>query len=185
MAIDNWNEQLGDQLGWHWQHHLRPRLEGITDEEYFWEPVGGCWSVRPAGTGVPGAPGSGEFRIDFVHPEPKPPPFTTVAWRLGHLITVFGERNANHFGGPPIFPQTHRYAGTAREALDQLDAGYELWRTSVAALGEEGLVRPCGPAEGPFADFPLAALILHINREIIHHGAEVLVVRDLYAHRES
>jgi hypothetical protein len=25
---------------------LISRLNGLTDEEYFWEPVAGCWSVR-------------------------------------------------------------------------------------------------------------------------------------------
>lgn len=28
-------------------------------------------------------------------------------------------------------------------------------------------------------------LILHINREAIHHGAEVLLLRDLYRHQPS
>jgi hypothetical protein len=50
----------------------------------------------------------------------------------------------------------------------------------VRALGEEGLARPCGPVEGPFADEPLAALLLHIHREVIHHGAEIALLRDLY-----
>jgi hypothetical protein len=27
--------------------------------------------------------------------------------------------------------------------------------------------------EGPYADFPISTLILHINREMIHHGAEI------------
>jgi hypothetical protein len=42
-----------------------------------------------------------------------------------------------------------------------------------------------GPAvpEGPFADHPMAALGLHINREVIHHGAEVACLRDLYRAR--
>ena len=40
---------------------------------------------------------------------------------------------------------------------------------------------PCGPAEGPYADYPFIALILHINREMIHHGAEIACIRDLYA----
>jgi hypothetical protein len=26
----------------------------------------------------------------------------------------------------------------------------------------------------------MAALVLHINREVIHHGAEVALLRDLY-----
>jgi len=184
MPITNWNQQLADQLEWYWDFHLRPRLEAITDEEYFWEPVAGLLE-RPSG----GHRRARSRRRGGVPPrlrpaEPKPPPFTTVAWRLGHLITVFGSRNADHFGGPPIFQQSHRYAGTAAEAMAQLDAGHELWKAGVAALGEDGLERPCGPAEGPYAEAPLAALILHINREIIHHGAEVLVVRDLYVHRD-
>ncbi|MGH3663611.1 MAG: DinB family protein, partial [Micromonosporaceae bacterium] len=49
MDID-WNSELLDQLDWHWQHQLRPGLDGLTDDEYFWEPVAGCWSVRPRGT---------------------------------------------------------------------------------------------------------------------------------------
>ncbi len=30
---------------------------------------------------------------------------------------------------------------------------------------------------------PRATLLLHINRELIHHGAEIALLRDLYAHR--
>ena len=40
-----------------------------------------------------------------------------------------------------------------------------------------------GPAEGPFAEAPMAALVQHINREMIHHLAEVALLRDLWAHR--
>ena len=43
-----------------------------------------------------------------------------------------------------------------------------------------GLARPVGPAEGPYAEHPMATLILHINREVMHHGAEVCLLRDLY-----
>jgi len=28
----------------------------------------------------------------------------------------------------------------------------------------------------------MAELVLHINREAIHHGAEIALLRDLYAH---
>jgi hypothetical protein len=30
----------------------------------------------------------------------------------------------------------------------------------------------------------MSELILHINREVIHHGAEIACIRDLYAHTE-
>jgi len=49
MDID-WNAQLTEQLDWHWRHQLRPRLAGLTDDEYRWEPVAGAWNVRPRGT---------------------------------------------------------------------------------------------------------------------------------------
>ena len=51
------------------------------------------------------------------------------------------------------------------------------------SLNEAGLGTPCGPAEGPDAEAPMAALVLHINREMIHHLAEIALLRDLYTHR--
>ena len=107
---------------------------------------------------------------------------TTIAWRLAHIIVgVLGARVASHFGGPPADYQTFEYAGTAAAALRQLDEVYAAWIQGVHGLGVEGLTRPCGPAEGPFAEYPMAALVLHINREVLHHGAEIALLRDLYA----
>ncbi|MBB4854937.1 hypothetical protein HNP40_002329 [Mycobacteroides chelonae] len=39
--------EIVDQIDWHWTSQLRPRFDGLTDDEYFWEPVRGCWSLRP------------------------------------------------------------------------------------------------------------------------------------------
>lgn len=184
MDIDA-NFALHEQLDWHWRQHLRPRLDGLTDEEYRWEPVAGCWNVRPRGEGTaPMAVGSGGFTIDFALPEPDPAPVTTIAWRMAHIIVgVFGQRAASHFGGPAMEYDTFSYARTAHEALAQLDETYRRWSDGVRGLGTDGLARPCGPAEGPYAESPLSALVLHINREAIHHGAELCLLRDLYAHR--
>ena len=40
-----------------------------------------------------------------------------------------------------------------------------------------------GAAAGFFADDTLEGLVLHVADELIHHGAEIATVRDLYAHR--
>lgn len=182
---DGWNQRLVEQLVFHWDHHLRPRLEGLTDEEYAWEPAPGCWSVRPrAEVRSELANGRGAMVWEYDFPEPDPVPVTTVAWRLAHLIVqVFGERNMHHFDGPEIRFMSHDYAATATEALAQLDDGYRRWVDGCRSLGEEGLERAVGEAEGPFAASPYADLILHINREVIHHGAEILTLRDLYRAR--
>ena len=31
----------------------------------------------------------------------------------------------------------------------------------------------------------MGTLIAHINREVNHHGAEIALLRDLYAHRDT
>lgn len=180
--MTTWNAYLLDQLEYHWEHQLRPRLEGLTDDEYFWEPTPTAWAVRPRGTSpAPVAVGSGSHTIDFAFPQPDPPPVTTIGWRLGHLLVGgLAERVHNHFGGPPASYQSWEYAGNGADALAQLDGQHAAWVAGVRALGEEGLARPCGPAEGPFADEPLAVLVLHIHRELIHHGAEICLLRDLY-----
>jgi hypothetical protein len=182
MADIDWNFQLTEQLDSHWRQQLRPRLDGMTDAEYRWEPAPGAWNVRPRGTGsAPISVGAGEFTMDFAIPEPVPPPVTTIAWRLGHIIVgVLGMRVASHFGGPPVDYSSHRYPGDAATALAQLDEAYAAWIKGVSGLGPDGLARACGPAEGPWARASMAELVLHINREVLHHGAEVALLRDLY-----
>jgi hypothetical protein len=186
MAID-WNATLLDQLRGHWSDILRPKLDGLTDEELLWEPVAGMWSVRrPGESSAPVQAGSGGWLADWAWPEPDPPPVTTIAWRVGHLVIgVFGSRNHSHFGGPQIDYEHTEWWGRADAALAALDAGYERWIDGVRSLGEEGLERPVGPAEGPYAEVPYAGLVLHIHREVIHHGAEILLLRDLYRERGS
>src|SRR5699024_8212793 len=181
----NWQAQALEQLTWHWEQQARPRLEGLTDEEYLWEPVAAAWSVRPLGTAAsPQAAGTGDWEIDFAFPQPDPAPVTTIAWRLGHLIVgVFGARAASHFGFRQCDYLTWDYAGTADEALSQLDETYAAWLAGVRALDSEALARPVGEAEGPFAEHPMAELVLHINREAIHHLAEIALLRDLWVHR--
>lgn len=178
----NWNEELLSQLTWHWDNQLRQRLTGLTDDEYFWAPAPDYWTLSRRGESkAPISVGVGEYTMDYGMPPPEPEPVTTIAWRLGHIIVaVFGMRNASHFGGPAIGYETFTYAGTAAEALRQLDDAYTTWIKGVRGLGADGLAQPCGPAEGPYAAYPMAALVLHIHREVIHHGAEIALLRDLY-----
>ncbi len=185
-AID-WTIRLHEQLDFHYRLHLRPRLEGMTDEEYLWEPVPDAWSIRPRSEArTSHAAGGGDLVLDYAWPQPTPAPVTTIAWRLAHVTRgCLALRTASHFGGPPADHETWVYAANALEALAQLDAAYDAWSAGVLALDADGLARPCGEAEGPYAEEPLAALVLHINREMIHHGAEICLLRDLYPRRKD
>jgi hypothetical protein len=194
MNIDrshiDWTHELVAQLDEHWRDHLRPRFDGLTDDEYRWEPVPG-WNVRERGQAATAmAAGRADAVMDFDYPEPVPAPVTTIAWRMGHIaIGVFGMRAANHFGaGAEAEGVTYERTDwrlTAAGGLQLLDRHYDAWISGVQKLDAGALAEPCGPAEGPFESYSMAALVLHISREAIHHGAEIALLRDLYVHRDA
>ena len=185
MDID-WTKQLVAQLSFEWDGILRPRLDRLTDEQYLWEPAPGMWSIRPrAEATAPMAVGAGDSVMDYAIPEPTPPPLTTIAWRLGHIAMIYGQRAANHFADGGVEYDTVDWPLTAAGMLELVDHHHDAWIKGVESLDEAALARPCGPAEGPYAEHPFAALVLHINREVIHHGAEVALMLDLYERRHA
>lgn len=168
--------ELFFQLSLHWDRQLRPRLSGLEDEEYLWEPVPNCWTIRENSPGV--------FAIDR-GPAPEPPPVTTIAWRLAHITFGCLAFRANwHFGDRSLTWETARIPGTAAAALEALDAAYGEWRDGVLRAPEEFFsarsVNTPGSNDG---EYPFGHVVLHINREVIHHGAEVALLRDLYLRR--
>jgi hypothetical protein len=142
-AVD-WHGQLFEQLDWHWRTSARPRLDGLTDDEYRWEPVPGCRNVRLRGTGTaPIEAGRGPFTCDFAEREPEPAPVTTIAWRLAHVtVGCFGARTASHFGGPAYDTMTYAYPGDGATALAALDTTYAAWRDAVRSLDADALPGP-------------------------------------------
>ncbi|MBB5789604.1 DinB family protein [Jiangella mangrovi] len=176
-----WSADLLDQLEFYWGFHFRPRLAGLTDDEYRWEPVEGAWSLRPTGPG-------GALELEQLQPEPPVPPVTTIAWRVVHVgRDVLGKRARAFFDPAPadadMYDDRHWPAappGDAVGALALLDEAYGLWRSGVAGLDDEAMLRPLGPRGGPYAADSMAKLVLHVNREVMAHGAEICLLRDLY-----
>jgi DinB superfamily len=157
------------------------RLSGLTDEEYFWEPVAGCWSLRQNDQGrwlLDGGGGGG--------PAPDPAPLTTIAWRLGHLgglaVGGFADRR---FGEGTLTTSAIDFPPDAAAVPGFLDQHYRNWRAGLAGLSPEEWTSPLGPAWGPYAESSTVDLALHVLDEVIHHGAEVGLLRDLYTHRSS
>jgi hypothetical protein len=159
-----------------WQR-FRHRLDGLTDHEYVFEPVPDCWSVRLSSDGT--------YRMDGTPLPPDPAPFTTIAWRVCHIIdNLQAERTATWLGltprpddGEPTIP------GTATEALNDLDRAYAIWRNRLGSVSDDAFGEVMGDIAGPYANYDRAAFALHILDELIHHGAEVSLVRDFYRQR--
>ncbi len=167
---------LSDEV---WQR-IRVRLDGLTDEEYFWEPAPGCWSIRQRSDGT--------WLVDWPLPRPDPEPFTTIAWRLWHLIDMYGEDRAPRWldvepQGEPIGMDdpAGAPAGTAAGALDLLERAHARWDAHLALVTEESLTEPVGAVAGPnYADRSRMSYVLHMLDEFVHHGAEIATLRDLW-----
>lgn len=169
----------------HWRDQLRPRLDGLTDDEYFWEPIPGCWSLRQSESGESLlASGQRELAMDYAEPPHDREPVTTIAWRLAHLRNVLGSPRAPHFTVQASDPPRIHYSGSAQAALRQFDEAYEARIADVRGLGDAGLARPQGALSPPqFADVPMVRRVMYGHVEVIHHGAEICLLRDLYAWR--
>jgi hypothetical protein len=182
----NWGALLVGQLEFYWDFHLRPRLEGLTDEEYLWAPAEPSWTVHPGP--------DGKIVIDE-GPQPSPLPITTIAWRMVHIgVGCFAIRASTFFGDGSVpddadmFDSRHLPAdlpGTATEGLAFLDHWYQRWHDGIAGLDDEALSKPLGPKGNEYADDSMAGLILHLSREVMHHGGEICLLRDLYRARSD
>lgn len=159
----------------------------LTDEEYLWEPAPGCWSVRRRTDG-PGPRatrlvGSGDWGRDAAaHPHPWPPPFTTLAWRLSHLGEMLTLRADHTAGSCSLTRDDVPVPGDAACAVAAFDAGAAAWRKALLSVDEAALdtVGYCTYPHGSDPDEPFVDIVWWVNQELLHHGAEIALLRDLY-----
>jgi hypothetical protein len=164
-------DQLVELSDYAWQR-LIDRLKGLTDEEYFWEPVADSWTIRPGPDGT--------WTWDFAWSEPDPPPITTIAWRLTH-VTVNDDRFRPWLGLPTHRGRPHRtIPSTAAAALEAAAVTKAERHDDLTEVSDAELWEKIGTVGGPYADSPRVAWVLHVLDEVIHHGAEIALLRDLY-----
>jgi hypothetical protein len=130
---------------------------------------------------------------DWPLPRPDPAPFTTIAWRLWHLIDMYGEDRAPKWlhvpaqgnaiglddpeGAPPP---------SAADAIALLERAHDRWDAHLALVDDDILALPVGPVAGPeYAESTRASYVLHMLDEFIHHGAEIALLRDLWRWQQT
>ncbi|MFD8220557.1 DinB family protein [Streptomyces sp. NPDC059697] len=159
----------------------------MTGEEYFWEPVPGCWSVRRRADG-PGPratllAGTGDWGRDAApYPHPWPPPFTTIAWRLSHLSEMLTLRADHTDGSHSLTRDVSPVSGDVAGAVAAFDTGATAWRKALLSVDDAALdtVGYCTYPHGSDADEPFIDIVWWVNQELLHHGAEIALIRDLY-----
>jgi hypothetical protein len=154
---------------------LLRRLEGLTDEEYRWEPIAGCWNVRPDAKSPSG------WTVDYPDVPPDPPPVTSIAWRLLHVSdgnTIYWE----HAFGPQVrnFWDLAPH-GDADGAIDYLVESQRPVTETLRLFDDVALdeMRPTHFG----VEWPARRVLAVLIDEQVHHGAEVGLLRDLYRHR--
>ena len=156
---------------------LIERLQGMPAEEYAWAPVDRCWGVHPVGA---------TWVADWADPDPVPAPVTTIAWRCWHIgVDCLDSYSARLFGRRGTDLSGTEWVGDWSAASGLLDRAWSVFRTGVAGWNDEELFRPLGDAWGPFASRTHLDLAFHALREVVHHGAEIALLRDLYPLRSA
>jgi hypothetical protein len=170
------------------------RLEGLTDDELFWEPAPYSWSVRRRVDGslrADWAPyiGAGEVTDAGTSrttrtggAADRPPPLTNLAWRLWHLTNVYGRRQNELVlrGSTDARHDFDEPSGSAADALRALAEAHGRWRTVLASLADDDLDEPVATARRE----PVLRKVGYVTAmldEFSHHGAELGLLRDLYA----
>jgi hypothetical protein len=150
----------------------------MTDDEYLWQPAPGCWSVHLAA--------SGKWEAEVADPAPEPPPVTTIAWRSWHIGSqCLGGFAELLFDTHPLALERLEWYPTASAACEALDQAWSGFLSGCRELDDDTMAIKLGPSWGPYAERNRADALLHVADEIIHHGAEVALLRDLYAATEG
>lgn len=172
---------------------------GLTDEELLWEPMTGCWTVRPAAQARTATSFiAGEWAVDFdadvaaaADQGNTTEPLTSIAWLFWHVGSQAGRlAELDFFGGPHAaesgwtspYIETHPVFTTAEEAVSTMRAGWRSLDAALRSASDEQLERPTrfwgygGP--GPMGTGAL--VVASTLNEISHHGTQMGVLRDLY-----
>jgi hypothetical protein len=172
-------EHAADALrGWVWRAFESSRwlVEGLTDDEYFWEPVTPCWSVRSRDEASPGW-GIGPWVCEDPWPHPDPPPVTTIAWRLVHLCAWTDVYRDWTFGAAQLGLPMLEVPGSADDACRWLHKAQTAFAAEVEGLRDTELDEPRPWHVG--GTLPILSPVDAIAVEHAHHGAEIGLLRDL------
>ena len=150
--------------------HLMGSLADLTDKEFNWEPVPGCWTVH--------LDQDGRWILDYAIPDPDPPPFTTIAWRLVHLATCKVMYWEHAFGPGKLTWDTIEIPHTVADTMAMLHEGQFRLKQALDHLHDADLeeLRPTNWGDR----WPTWRIFWVMIAHDMEHGGEIGCLRDLY-----
>jgi len=146
---------------------LLNRLDGIEQPEYLWEPVPAMWSVAETPDGV---------RTTHPDGEVSPAPVTTIAWRLWHLASSCFADYTNRFSGAEYQGVNTAWTMNPAEAVQLFETNWALFRAELVSFDD--WFSELGDNFGPWHRHCVADFAMHASNELVHHGAEIALLRD-------
>ena len=165
------------QIEYRWLAGFRPRLKGLTDEEHLWEPVAGRWTLHPIDDGLVLYDLAATTTAQPVHDHRQAPvPFRRRLPGQPGVASVprddAGAADGSCVGGTRPFPHNRR----RRPRLSRRAVGCLVRRSPRRRRGRAvGADRRWGvghPVDAVGRSHPAIGLV-HVPREVMHHGAEV------------
>lgn len=179
---------------------LKRAWSDLSEDEFFWEPVSGSWSVRRRDEcWTPHPFGTGDWVADFdgglvraADEGNAVEPLTTIAWLFWQVGSMAGRAADLDFLGGTQSAETgwtsaylgdHPVFSGSSEAVEVMRTGWRALDQAIRASTDQGLEQvtrfwsypghPGPPAQG-------YQIITSILNEISHHGTQVCMWRDLY-----
>jgi len=143
--------------------------EGLTEDEFFWEPVPGMWTVFHE---------HGRWTYHYEEPDPMPAPVTTIGWRLVHIALCKVIYHEWAFGPRRLDFVSIENPGDVASADAMLRDGQRLLEGDLASLDDAALDRPVLTNWGE--EWPAWRIFWTMIDHDVHHGAEIGTLRDLY-----
>jgi hypothetical protein len=148
-------------------------LDGLSDEECLWEPVPGCWTVRPNTEGV--------WIADWEEPEPDPAPACTIGWITWHIGWWWSMVYDHSFGAGTVQRENTPWPGTARGAVEWITNCHDAWSSAVDGCTEADL-DSTERTRWPYAEpRPFAYVVAWANAELMKNVAEIGVLRRIHS----
>lgn len=176
---------------------LRRALTGLTQEEFDWEPHPGAWGIRrraecttPNPTGSEGSEWVSDSDWSIAEAADRGEavePMTTIGWLLNHFGAAPGLVAESEIVGGPTVPTPEIYEQmwgrtiipTVDDAVERFTDGWSALDRALRGSTDVALEREYQGHPWKRGDLAITAML----NEVSHHGTQICMLRDLYAHR--
>jgi hypothetical protein len=110
----------------------------------------------------------------------------SIAWREGHIASDCLETYCWQLdGGPQPDVSSDDWTLPVDGSGERMQRAWTTFRQILIDRGPDWAYEKLGDKWGPYAESSRLALALHAQHEIAHHGAEIALLRDLWAARSA